>query len=732
MNFFQELKRRNVFRVTATYVVIGWLLLQIGDVVFEALELSASANRMLMAFVLLGLIPTILFAWAFEITPDGIKRDKDARKDQEQLENQHNTAKKLDYVTMGVLVVVGCMSLWQHWSDDPETTSKTEEQVQKPSVNNTIESTKIEIEDKSLAVIPFTNLANTDNNEPFTVGIHDDLITTLSKISALKVISRTSVLKYNSTDMPIKEIANKLHVAYIVEGSVQRVGNQVRLNIKLVDALSGKHLWAEGYNRELTTSNIFNIQSEISQEVANALRAQLTDAEVQSITKQQTDNLDAYNAYLAGRQRLLNRNTESLYEALDLFTKAINLDSNYALAYVGKADTLSLLNSYSDLSLEQMVTKGEPLLKKALSLDPNSVEAHTSQANYLAEQEQLTEAKNGFQHALTLNPNYATTYHWYGNVLSKEGDKDKALAMYEKAAELDPISPVIQSNIASILAETGRHQEALAHYDRIIELMPEYPGSSSGKASVYAYMGELDEAIKWQLVSVQKDPGNIGRKVELAKLYLDIGLVELTQKTIKDIQKQSPDYHNIIHVQGSRDMYMGQYNDAVQRYSEALKSHPDNTSYQQNLAFYQMLAGQYQQAIDGFLKLYAGPYEDSFEIRNDNFESSIYIIWLWQKTGELSKAEKTLDELKQYLVEYSHQNNQYKQAMIAAVEGQHEKSAELFFGLYKQGASRGFWQGQHLPMLAEVIKSRISQDFIKIYDYELTKQRDRVLAFVES
>ncbi len=725
MSFFNELKRRNVFRVTAAYVVVGWLLLQIGDVVFEALEVDASANRMLMAFVLLGLIPTIIFSWAFEMTPEGIKRDKDVIRDEQQ---DRNTAKKLDYVTMTVLVLVGGMSLWQHWRSEPVDNSA--DLVAPPEVL-LVQKTQLEIDEKSLAVLPFTNVANTADNEPFTVGIHDDLITSLSKISALKVISRTSVLNYQSADITIKEVARQLGVAHVVEGGVQRVGDQVRLNVKLVEAETEKPLWAETYNRELTASNIFKIQTEVSQEIANALQAQLTDADVQSLGKQQTDNLDAYNAYLAGRQRLLTRNTQSLYQALSLFEKATELDPEYALAYVGQADTWSLLNSYSDVSETDMLAKGEPLLEKALSLDPRSVEAHTTQANYLAEKDEIVAAKAAFEYALELSPNYPTTYHWYGNLLSRMGEKEQALEMYQKATELDPISPVIQTNIAAILSDSRKYKEALAQYDRIIELVPDFPGSASGKAGVYSDMGKLDEAIKWQRIAIKKDPGNVYRKTELAVMYLDIGLVDLAQQTIDEISIQSPSFEGIVYASSTLEMYQGNYQQAADIFEIAWQQNPTNFDYLGNLAFHQMLLGQYDQSIEGYLKLFPGKDGKIYEVRADNFDSTVNLIWSLQQTGESEQANSILNELKQMIAEFPEPNDGFRLAMVAALEGRVDDSAELFFNEYKNGASRGFWRGQHLPMLAEVIQSTTSQEFIKLYDFELNQQRNRVLAFID-
>ena len=725
MSLFNELKRRNVFRVTAAYVVVSWLLLQVGDVVFEALELEASANRLLMAIVLLGLIPTILFSWAFEMTPDGIKRDKDVDSDNKQ---DPNTAKKLDYVTLGVLIVVGCMSLWQHWSDEPV-------------VNVDIRNQKVlsedligikPIDDKSVAVLPFTNVANTEENQPFTVGIHDDLITTLSKISALKVISRTSVLTYNTIDLPLKEIAKKLGVAHIVEAGVQRVGNQVRLNVKLVDAKTEKPLWAESYNREITTTNIFKIQSEISQEIAIALKAQLTEAEVQSLGKQHTDNLDAYNAYLAGRQRLLSRNTTTLVEALSLFEKATELDPLYALAYVGQADTWSLLNNYSDVSEAEMIEKGEPLLNKALELDPMLAEAHTSQANYFAEKDELVMAEKAFKHSLTLNPNYPTTYHWYGNLLSRLGKKQKALEMYKKAVELDPVSPVIQVNIGSMLSDFGLHQEALDQFDRIDELVPDFPGSASGKAEVYSNMGKLDEAITWQRIAIKRDPGNLSRKISLTSLYLDIGLPDLAEETITEIDAQSPGYPDLIYVLSQLDLFNGNYQKAADRFEEAFKKEPKNYNYLGNLAFYKMLLKQHDEAIAIYLKIYPGKFEKEFEVRLDNFDSTANLIWLWKATGMIQKANDLLAELRQLMSEYPDMDIASNQAMVAALEDNYELSGELYISLYKKGESRGFWRGNHMPMLEEVMKYPLSQEIMKIYDFETSQQRNRVLSIVQN
>ncbi len=721
MSLFAELKRRNVFRVTAAYVVIAWLLLQVGDVVFEALEVDASANRLLMALVLLGLIPTILFAWAFEMTPDGIKRDKDVVADEYQ---DRQKAKKLDYITMFVLVLVGAMSLWQHWRDDKPVADDSTEVVPVHS------KAGISVDEQSIAVLPFVNIAQSVDNEPFTVGLHDDLITHLSRISALKVISRTSVLKYKEAPKSIRETAQELGVSHVLEGGVQRSGQSIRFNVQLVKADTEKPIWAETFNRELTASNIFQIQSEISEHIVMALEAQLTDAEMISLNKQQTSSLDAYNAYLAGRQRLLIRNSDSLREALSLFEKATDLDPQYALAYVGQADAWSLLNEYADLSQEEMFAKAEPIIEMALSLDPTLAEAHTSKANFLHEKKQYEAAMNRFEYAIKLNPNYATTYHWYGLLADSMGDQSKALMLYRKAAELDPLSPVIQTNIGYQLLRAKQTNEALKQFDRIIELVPDYSGGASGKSNVYAQMGQLDEAIKWMHQSVEIDPGNWGRRLNLANLYVDIGLIDKAKEQIQQVADSAPDFEGLVYTRANLNMYESDYQSAADQFALKMKEYPNNKSYPGNWAFYQMLLRNYQPAIDVLLALHPGKNDDLFEVSYYNFDATINLIWMWQQVGEDLKASRLLTQLKQFLAEYPEHNNEFKKAVILVVEGDYMAAGKIFQKQFERGEFQGFWRGSHLPMFEPFDDIPESRALTAAYEKTVSEQRDSLLAML--
>jgi len=729
MSLLAELKRRNVFRVTAAYVVIGWLLLQVGDVVFEALELEASANRLLLALVLLGLIPTILFAWAFEITPDGIKRDKDVEVNESQ---DREKAKKLDYVTMVVLVLVGVMSLWQHWSDEPavnETSNQSTDVINKSNRTKPLENTAT---NKSLAVLPFTNIANSIENQPFTVGIHDDLITQLSRISALKVISRTSVLPYKDSGRSVSDIASELNVSHVLEGGVQRAGNQVRLNVKLIEAHTENQLWAQVFDRELTAQNIFQIQTEIAEQIAENLRAKLTDQEVQTLNKNQTENLDAYYAYLAGRQRMLSRSSTALEESLALFEKATQLDPEYALAYVGQADVLNLLNNYSNLGTKEMYLRGDPLIQKALSLDPMLAEAHTSKANYLHDKMQLKEAKEEFEYAIKLNPNYATAYHWYGNLVDRLGDKKRSLELYQKAAELNPLSPVIQSNIGYKLIENNQLDDAVKQFDRIIEMFPDYSGGPNGKATIFAARGNFVEALKWQMRSVDMDPGNFSRQAELIDLLLNLDMPEEAQMVANEITTKAPNLEGLLHIQTEIDLYQSQYKVAASRFQAHIQNSADNIKFRDRWAFFQMLIGNYDAATAELLDLYPGDTHEGFEINAENYDNTIQLIWMWQQQGKHQLADSLLQHLKDYLNENPAQMNTYKKAMIHAVEGDAVAAAVIFEQQFNAGDTRGFWQGHHLPMLDEVMELPRTKQFLKTHEKHIQQQKAEATKWLQT
>ena len=325
MSLIAELKRRNVFKVGVAYAVTAWILLQLIDVVGDILALPEWVPKLILLLLAVGLIPALVFAWAFEMTPEGVKREKDVDRSQSIV---NVTGQKLNNVIIGVLVVALAYFAIDKFiltpghvqpGSDPfsqqagESTATVGEKRALTPVEAIAQApAEPVISRQSIAVLPFTNRSRQEDDEFFVEGMHDDLLTNLARISALKVISRTSVLRYKDTELPIPEIAAALGVATIMEGAVQRSGNTVRINVQLIDAQTDEHLWAEIYDRELTAENLFAIQSEISQAIADALQATLTPDEKGRINTAPTNNLQAHDAFLRGRQLMATRNSDSL------------------------------------------------------------------------------------------------------------------------------------------------------------------------------------------------------------------------------------------------------------------------------------------------------------------------------------------------------------------------------------------------------------------------------------
>ena len=385
MSLIKELKRRNVFKVGIAYLVSSWLIIQVADILLENIGTPAWVLQTIFVVLGVGFFIAMFFAWAFELTPEGVKREKEVDRSQsiapQTGKKLNNTILVLMALAIGYLLFDKFSAPAQPGSDhfsqqnSDQSTNANEKSALTPIEAIAQAETEAEptISRQSIAVLPFVNRSRKEDDEFFVEGMHDDLLTNLARISALKVISRTSVLRYKNTELPIPEIARELGVATIMEGAVQRSGNTVRINVQLIDANTDEHLWAEIFDRELTAENLFAIQSEISEKIASALEATLSPREQQAISDRPTENLAAYNAYLLGRQLMARRGTEDLTRAQQEFQRATELDPGFALARVGVAETANLLGGNNRLSFPETMAMMEDAANKALRSMPNWV-----------------------------------------------------------------------------------------------------------------------------------------------------------------------------------------------------------------------------------------------------------------------------------------------------------------------------------------------------------------------
>ena len=362
-SFFSELKRRNVYKVAIAYAVVAWLLMQIASQIFPFFEIPNWAVRLVMLLLVIGFPVALILAWAFELTPEGIKRAEDVDLTKS---TARRTSHKLLWITAVVAIVAAALFV----------AGRLNLFHSKPSTATGVAS------EKSIAVLPFENLSEDKANAYFADGIQEEILTRLAKIADLKVISRTSTLQYQSKPGNLSDIAKQLGVANILEGSVQKAADQVRINVQLIKAATDTHLWADTYDRKLT--DIFTVESQVAKAVADTLQAKLSGTEQSAIAARPSENSEAHDLYLKGRYFFGKRTADDLKRAIDYFNQALAKDPNYALAYAGLADSYVLLPEYSRESSAEFFPKARAAVEKALAIDNTLAEAHASLGLLLA------------------------------------------------------------------------------------------------------------------------------------------------------------------------------------------------------------------------------------------------------------------------------------------------------------------------------------------------------------
>jgi TolB-like protein/Tfp pilus assembly protein PilF len=478
-NFFAELKRRNVYKVAIAYAVVSWLLIQAASIFLPAFNAPQWAMQIVILILVVGFPIALVFSWAFEITPEGIKLESEIEADDSIT---HHTGRKIVALTIVLAVIAAGLFVFQFIRSKSTSTSAA-----RIAPDTTITN-------KSIAVLPFDNLSRDPDNAYFVEGIQDEILTRLAKIADLKVIARSSTQRFqNRGDLP--QIAKQLGVAHLLEGSVQKVNDQVRVNVQLIKAANEAHLWAEVYDRKLT--DIFAVESEIAKTIADTLRAKLTGTEQQVIAARPTENTEAHQLYLKGRFFWNKRTGNDLKKSLDYFQQAIAIDPNYALAYAGVADAYVFLPGYTAGAPRDYYPKAMAAAKRALELDDTLAEAHTTLALAIWYYDfDFSQANREFQRAIELNPNYATGHQQYGNnTLSALGRFDDAIAEGKRAVELDPLSLVINADLGMNYCYARRYDEAIAQLRKTLEMDPGYYYAHVNLGQVLAAKRAFDEAI---------------------------------------------------------------------------------------------------------------------------------------------------------------------------------------------------------------------------------------------
>lgn len=534
-------------------------------------------------------------------------------------------------VLISVLILVAGIFIWQNRSQESH----------RELYATGYPSTKIS--DASLAVLPFTSMSSDEENKSFTDGMHDDLLTHLSKIGSIKVISRTSVTKYRNTDKTSPEIASELGVAHLLEGSVRRAGKQIRINVQLIEASTDDHIWSEIYDRELTTSNIFQIQTEIAQAIAKALETTIKPAEEEAMSELPTENLEAYEAYLLARQLMETRNRPSLTEAKALFEKAVELDPEFALAYVHLGTVHYLLNLYGDAEFETSVKLARENLDKGMKLEDNLAEAYAIKAFLIARVEKdLSEAEVDFKKAIAINPNYETTYFWYSIALNELSDNTrKSLAILQNALRINPVSPILLNGLANIYKRQKEFRKVIQTCKKGLSIEPDFPDFNYLLYHSYIALGHLDSAAI-AIYEVKTSHAKTRYLSLYFDLLFDLEMESELEQALADLKTQN-ESDSLNFLQGS--LLLNQLQHKFDQCEILCNQYPEYTDYCLLDTY------MYGRDFEGVLRTYEQIYQS---VNSEEHIASLEYVDYWttfqfylyslQQTGQKNRLEKVWKE----------------------------------------------------------------------------------------
>jgi len=522
MSFIKELKRRNVFRVGIAYAVTSWLLIQVTDILLESIGTPPWVMQTMFVVLGVGFVIALIFAWAFELTPEGVKREAEVDRSQ-SITNQ--TGRKLDYTIIGILVLaLGYFVVDKFYLTPAAGNIQTNQaQTAEPVQEKTNEL-------QTIAVLPFADMSQDGDNEYFSDGLTEELLNILAKIRELRVAGRTSSFAFKGKNEDLRIIGEKLNVATILEGSVRKDDkrNRVRITAQLVNVEDGYHLWSETYDRDL--EDIFAIQEEIARKVAQALRITLLGEDEERIADQPITDLSAYDLYLQGLKSYNEYSFASLKRAIDEFDRAIELDPDYIPAKLKWAATWLELAFTGAAAQNEALDNALPVLEEILKEDPGNSDVHSIMARFHRLDRNIKAAEQEFQLALDANPRNADALAEYGRVLFGAGKVSRGLEYQNEAGRIEPYSVRVLWNLAMTHSMMLQPEESAEYTRRIGEIEPENPMRYYGQAMAHSLSGNYAQAILWDMKAIELDPNDDMAADQPVPILARVGLYQFREQ----------------------------------------------------------------------------------------------------------------------------------------------------------------------------------------------------------
>ena len=638
MSLFNELKRRNVLRVGAAYVVMAWLLIQVAETIFPLFGFDDTPARIVVIVLAIGLVPSMIVAWVFELTPEGLIRDKDI--DHSQFDTAPSKQKLNRMIMVVLALALGYFAFDKFVLDPVEDVQIAKSAHQEGRSAALTES----FGDRSIAVMPFTNLSAESSNQFFADGIHDDLLTRISNIQDIKSISRSSVMTYRDSKKKLAAIAKELGVSTILEGGVQRAGDQVRINLQLIDAASDAPLWGQTYTRELSATNVFVVQAEITEAVAGALQAILTADERRQLEKLPTANLQALDAFFLGNQLYDQRTSGSVGQAILAYQEAIELDPEFALAYSKQASAMLAQIGVSGLPQKAQIEKSRPLIDQAILLDPQSSEAFNALGNWYRWSGDTEKAFKAFEQAMALGPNNATALANHASMIRHEmSDPTSAIKLYRKAVELDPLNIALKMQLAIAMTSVGLASEGIELVERIVAENPDSAIALRDLALLYSdFEFRHDKGIKILRRAYELDPNHPTNSVVNAIMHWRLADYDNTALWMNNIARLIPNPESARVYHGWAFIAQGNLESAREIFERPVANHSLYWIGVFYLGSVDTAEGRPDDAIERY-KDYAANFNG--EKYNTNFNYGIAAVKAYRALDQQEKAQALIDQL---------------------------------------------------------------------------------------
>ncbi len=738
MSLLKELQRRNVIRMALLYVVASWLLLQVTDVLSSLLPVPEWTGPFVFILLAIGFPLVLIFSWLYELTPEGVKREKEVDRSQ-SITPQTGRKMNVLIVVLLVLAIAGLALDRLLPEQAPVAGAPATGEIAQPGTMVTDPAELVAEKfapppDRSIAVLPFVNMSGDEENEYFSDGLTEELLNVLAQIQDLQVAGRTSSFAFKGKEEDLRVIGEKLSVAHILEGSVRKAGNRVRVTAQLIKSNDGYHMWSQTYDRELT--DVFAIQEDIAEQVVEALKVTLLGEDAVRLERRPTKSIEAHDAYLLGRHMLNRYSYESLGQAVAYLKEAVSLDPRYAEAWVTLADVYTRSSQTGAMPTDEALALANDALKRAIAADPGSAEAYAVLGQLRLAQQRNDEAAEALAKARALQPNSPEVYWTSAQLMIRRNDLEAALEYNTKGLALDPLQARGIWQRAAMLVALHRTDEALAQYARLRELDPDGPAGYYGVAGMYYdELGRIDQAIEWYARSIAVDPSDYELPAKIAICLLHLGDPDAALPWVKTANELGPG-QSVPHMAKMIWLYRtGQADEALAMAREFIAKGMDERHEDYLMALHlvrdnALETGEYAEALAAYRA--AVPQFFSFPIADANYRNYIGVdlVPLLMRSGQSEQAvrlgDAILADLRRRDPAMLRAYSRWLEVLLLTHLGRLDEAVESLRLYVEEGERAWWWVMEVDPALAPLRERPEYPPLIEAIRQDIAAQRERV------